>query len=233
MSPLDNKGFTLTELLVVIAIVGIFTTIVMVNFQRGRESDEFKRATTELQQNFRLAQSYSIGGNSIKYCEQNSDAHASYPCEDDSYCNADAAPWDYFCKTAVPLGGYGIHVDSTELYTLFGDTTADSYFVDSIEDYVVVEKYIFTKGVHVDSFRFGTEEPIIPSSENILDLTFTPPTGKMNFYLNQTEALDGSSEPYYTIELLLSSDFVEDTCREISINKISGKISEAISSCNW
>ncbi|MFA5135075.1 MAG: type II secretion system protein [Patescibacteria group bacterium] len=231
----DKRGFTLTELLIVISIIGLFSAIVMVNFRHGRESDEFRRVSTELHQNFRLAQNYSIGGNSIKYCERSSTDHEFYPCEDNSYCNLGVGPWDpeYECKAAVPLGGYGINVRSTERYTLFGDTTADHLLTDSTEDFIIVENNVFTKGVHIESFRFGTADPATPSSENTLDVTFTPPTGTMNFYLNGAEAIDDDAEPYFTLELLLGSDFIEGSCRKVSLHRISGQISEDMSSCNW
>ncbi len=223
MKRLLQKGFTIPELLLVLAIIGILTTIVVINFRRGERSTDMRRVGTELQQHFRLAQSYSIGGNSVNYCEHAS-TNFGQPCEDSSACNGGN------CITAVPLGGYGINIASPENYTLFGDTTQNSYF-EGPADFSVIVKSLSTKGIHINSFKLGNKTPVTPSESNYIDVTFEPPVGTVHFFLNGAEARDVSGQLINTLDLLVQSDYVSNTCRKVSINRISGQVSEVSNPC--
>lgn len=225
MKRLQQQGFTIPELLVVLAIIGILTTIVMVNFRRGEHSTDLRRAGTELQQYFRFAQSYSIGGNSIKYCDRASD-NFGQPCENLTFCPSGD------CITAVPLGGYGIHITSPENYTLYGDTTQNSYYEGPSDDYSVIVKQLSTEGIHISSFKLGDEAVATPSGMNFIDVTFEPPTGTVHFFLNREEARDASGQLINTLDLLVQSDYVSYTCRKVSINRVTGQISEVNNPCS-
>ena len=120
-------GFTLAELLIVIMIIGLLTTFVMVNFQRGKRSNELRQAGTELFQNIRLAQGYSVGGNSIYYCVEGSDSNEFGSCVDDEACGGFSGQFDY-CKNGVPQGGYGINISLPSSYSLFANTDYENFY---------------------------------------------------------------------------------------------------------
>jgi len=226
----DHKGFTLAELLVV--MVGILTTFVMVNFQRGERSNELKRAGTEVQQNIRLSQTYSIAGNSVHYCSTASDQEVRYrPCNPSAETCTNGS-----CITAVPLGGYGVHFDTTTQYVVFGDTYGDpmaNHYYDGVgNDYTVIEKHLSNKGISVARIKFGDDPSFIPAGSNYVDITFEPPTGSVHFYRNGIEARDvDSSQPYITVWILVRSDFIANICRIITVNRVSGQVSETSGPC--
>ncbi|MFA6098833.1 MAG: prepilin-type N-terminal cleavage/methylation domain-containing protein [Patescibacteria group bacterium] len=224
----DSRGFTLLELLITISIIGIMSVLVMANFQYGRRANELRRAGTELLQNLRLAQGYTTGGNSIKYCEGGSipQPNAFKPCADDTYCAPNS------CITSVPLGGYGIHLESTGSYLLFGDTTKNQFYDDSNVDAAILLKDISIKGLYILQFKLGNGVALAPSPINPLDITFEPPNGDIHFYLHQVPAVDGDGDLINTLDLLVQSNFVTENCRKISINRISGQISEVQNPCS-
>lgn len=227
LSKRSTDGFTLAELLVVIAIVGILTILVMVNFQSGRRANELKRASTDLLQTIRLAQSYSIAGNSIKFCGSSATANQYKPCDLDSYCGGVVGS----CATSVPPGGYGLNLQSPDNYTLFADTTKTLYFQNDGSDFSVAMKSLFTQGIHIRQFKLGSEAARAPSPTNILDVTFLPPVGTASIYLNAAVA-QSAGQPVTTVQLLVGSDYITNFCRTVSINRISGQVSETQSGCS-
>lgn len=223
----NQKGFTIVELLIVIVIMGVLTLVVMVNFQSGRRSQELRQAGTELQQNIRLAQSYTIGGNSIKYCSVGSNQNPQQPCSDDTNCGSGT------CKLGVPLGGYGISVNSTQSYKLFADTTDNQFYEGSIIDYLIIDKFLIKNDISIAEFKFDDEGVIIPGNNRQLDITFFPPVGTVNFYYDEGEARDSINNQLFTnVQILIKSDYVKNYCRTILINRISGQVSESKSDCN-
>ena len=59
---MKKAGFTLIELLVVILIMGMLTTIVIVNFQAQRQSQEIEAARQDVLSRLRQSQSDLLGG---------------------------------------------------------------------------------------------------------------------------------------------------------------------------
>lgn len=227
----SSKGFTIAELLVVIAIMGVLTVIVLANFQRGQRANDLRQAGMELQQNFRLAQNYSLGGNSIKYCGSGSSTNEFKPCEDANYCNGNGSGSGE-CIVSVPLGGYGLHLENPDYYLIFGDTTKNFYFDDSASDYVVIQKSFILKGIHLKEFKLGNLAAVAPNmTSHALDVTFEPPIGLIHFYLAKQEAMD-NGEAINTLSILVQSDYVSSSCRTIAINRISGQVSETQSDCS-
>ena len=225
-----HKGFTLPELLVVIALIGVLTTFVMVNFQRGERANKLKRAGTEVQQNIRLSQTYSIAGNSVRYCSSASPSDKMFkPCNLDAWCDGGS------CITGVPLGGYGVHFDTPTQYVVFGDTYGDpmaNHYYDGVgDDYTIIENHLSNEGISVARIKFGEESSFIPSGSNYVDITFEPPTGKVHFYHNETEARNLESQLYTTVQILVQSDFIANICRIITVNRVSGQISEDSGPC--
>ncbi len=220
----DRRGFTLMELLIVMFIMGVLTIIVVVNFRHGNLVNDLKQASTELLQNLRLAQQYTIGGNSINYCLAGSKSNEYGVCIDDSSCGGE----DDSCHNGVPLGGYAINVASTENYQLFGDTDANG--VLSNPDYRVIEKNIFLKGIHISRYKFGSASgpEIEPSAEKFIVVRFSPPEGTVHFY----EGASGAESTETTLTLLLKSDYLTNNCRQVIINRVSGQISELTSGCS-
>ncbi len=225
MKRFSNRGFTLTELLIVIAIIGLLTIVVMANFQHGRRVQELRAAGTDLLQHLRLAQSYSIGGNSVNFCQAGSAANELRPCSDDTYCGGTG------CIKGVPRGGYGIAISSQERYQLFGDTSSNHVYDDATDDYLVIDEYIGKDNIYIDSYRIDGVLFEDPDSK-FFDVTFEPPTGKVLIYLDQVE-YEVDSELPTVVEIMVASSRVSGQCRLISLNRISGQISEANSNCNY
>lgn len=237
----DQKGFTLAELLVVIAIIGILLIMVMVNFSRGNRSNELRQAGNKLMQDFRQAQNYSISGNSVRYCQEGSTLHEYYPCSDHDYCDSLA---NDNCNLSVPGGGYGINIVSVENYSIFADTyfidnsnpsnpIDHNYFDDNIMDYEISNINYTLKGIHITEYKLGDNPAVTPNStDNRLDIVFGVPEGNIQFLLNKVEALDTDNQPSNSLQIIVSSDYISNTCRKISINRISGQISESQSGCS-
>lgn len=213
-----QQGFTVAELLVVIAIIGILTTLVVVNLQRGERSNDLRQAGVEVLQHLRLAQGYSVGGNSIQYCVKGS-ANQYKRCNDDSDCvGADS------CNLGVPLGGYGITVDVPASYNLFANTDNEEFYHD-IDDPIIIRKDYFLKGIEIFSFKLGNTPPYYPTDDT-LDIIFEPPLGTIHFYVSTVANEEN------TASLLVKSDYVSNTCRKITVNRISGQMSESQTDCS-
>lgn len=214
-----QAGFTLAELLVVIFIIGVLTTMVMTNFRRGNQSNDLRQVSTVLVQQIRFAQNYTNGGNSLNYCIPGSTLNEYGGCSSDAQCGGVAQS----CKNGVPLGGYGIDISAEYAYTLFANTNNQVPWYDAL-DLPVAQISSLSKGVKVISFKVGSNvySPLtVP-----LDIIFSPPAGAISFY--------GATSPLTaaTIDLLVQSDYFNTTCRKISINRISGQISEATTGCS-
>jgi len=238
-----QQGFTLMELLIVIALIGILLVMVMVNFDRGNDSTDLRKAGNDLMQDFRKAQSYSISGNSVNYCDESSTDHKYYPCQDDNFCGGNVGEYDY-CKSSVPGGGYGITIDSTEGYLLFADTYfvddsnpespySHNYFDSNIEDYEISNINYSMEGIHIKQYKLGDEDVVVPNDNiNRLDILFDVPEGKAKFYKKLTEAVDEEGQLINNLQIIVASDYISNICRKITINRITGQISESQSTCN-
>lgn len=66
MKQTRNAGFTLIELIVVIAIMGLFATILVVNFNSTRGRRNLKIAVNELVSNVRKTQSYTLSAHDVR-----------------------------------------------------------------------------------------------------------------------------------------------------------------------
>jgi len=69
------NGFTLIELLVVVSILAILTTVVTVNFQRMRASDELNAARQDLISKIREVQGFAYTGRTIPGQTEAADAY--------------------------------------------------------------------------------------------------------------------------------------------------------------
>lgn len=230
-------GFTLTELLVVIAIIGVLTAMVMFAFNNGTHINDLRRVSTELVQGLRQAQQYTIGGSSLWYCTSDPpNLHFGESCQQnvDAPCQVDGVG---SCKNGVPQGGYAVTINSTTDYTVFGDTdyvvtggiVQGGYLSDP--DYVVINNYISSKGVHINFFKLSDQAQYqTPSADNYVVVRFSPPEGTVHIY----QVLRGQpgTEAYSAdLEIVIGSSFLPNNCRKITINHISGQISEANSVC--
>lgn len=218
MRHVKRKGFTLLELLIVMFIIGVLTAVVAVNFRRGDRSQDLRQVSTEFIQSIRLAQAYATSGNSINYCNASAPSHAYEACEDDMYCAAAGT-----CIDSVPPGGYGIYIDNAFSYRLFANTNTVSYYFDSTEP-VITQKDVLDTGVGVIQYQVGGT---VYTPDTIpLSIVFTPPTGEISIFTDITEVTEPS------LILLIKSNYIEDVCRTIRINRISNQISEEQSGCN-
>jgi len=231
-----SSGFTLTELLVVMAIMAVFVGVVAVNFRNGERTKSFQKAATQLVQDIRLAQGYTNAGSSINFCRENSEEANRYiSCVDDQACHSSGLFGEHeYCKNGVPLGGYGIKIASTENYQIFGDKNNTQDIESLIVDYVVADMDLSLKKIGIQQFQLGGLDPVLPASDDYVTIMFEPPLASIGFYEPQIidEALVMVPSNESELKLLLNSDNVSSTCRLVTINKISGKISESTHSCN-
>lgn len=216
----SDEGFTLAELLIVIAITGLLTTFVMVNFQSGNRSNDLKSAGTELLQNLRLAQSYTIGGHALKLCQNVSD-QGKYCGGNLLLCNNDLSQ----CQDAVPQGGYGLSFAGSGGYDMFADSDA-SHIYDNV-DYSVRTVALVQKGISVSQYATNSNAGQSIGTDPI-SITFGPPDGTISLYVGGT-ALDAS---IISLSFLVQSTYVPNTCRKVTINRVSGQLSESTSPCN-
>jgi prepilin-type N-terminal cleavage/methylation domain-containing protein len=239
MKRFSQLGFTLAEMLVVIALTGLLTIMVMANFKHGNYSNDLRQASTELLQNIRLAQNYTIGGNSINYCSEGDLAHRYHVCtaNTNTDCCSDINSCSGICKNGVPQGGYGIVIYSTDNYKIFGDTNNDGVFSNppqysEASDYIAVNKDISAKKIHIKEFELSSlappPSPVVPSTTNFIVVRFSPPEGTVHFYNGQS----GAEIAATTLTISISSDNIPNICRHIVINSVSGQVSEGAGGCN-
>jgi len=219
-------GFTLTELLVVIALVGILAVMVMVNFRRGEHSNNLRQASTALLQDLRLAQNYTIGGSSLNYCDGNSGDYFGDSCPSEGETTGCGTG---MCVNGVPLGGFGINIALTENYLVFADTN-NNQELDG-PNRVIISRDYFLKGIHIKSFKLGSQETVTPSVDDYLNIIFEPPQGTVHFFVKLDEVVLSDSQETLA-SILISSDYVSGSCRKVTINRISGQISESQSECS-
>lgn len=223
------RGFTIAELLVVMAIIGILTTIVIVNFQSGRRSTDFRGTATKLLQDVRLAQSYTIAGNSISFCQPvHSTANVYHMCQLYTDCGAGAA--SDACKNTVPTNGYGVYIGSSHAYQLFGDTNPDG-ILNPTDDYQVTDQDTTSKRIEMIRYTMrdqstATDYDLTAATPPPLTIVFSPPEGTPKFYVGGTEDTTSTS-----VDIVLRSDYVTNYCRIVTVNRISGQVSENQGSC--
>ncbi len=220
-----QKGFTIAELLVVIAIIGVMTTLVLVNFQSGRHSTELRGVSTKLLQDIRLAQSYTIAGNSYSYCQPvYSSANVYMSCRLYSDCGSTADL--KACKNTTPTNGYGIYIGDRYAYQMFGDTQPDGVPNAGV-DYGVINQDNQSKNVSIIGYRVSPSiTPVHDQVDTPLSITFSPPEGVAKIYL------DGAIDTTITnVEIVLRNSHISDFCRRVSVNLISGQVSENQGSC--
>ncbi|MFA6553001.1 MAG: prepilin-type N-terminal cleavage/methylation domain-containing protein [Patescibacteria group bacterium] len=225
-----QKGFTLAELLVVMAIIGLMSTLVLVNFQSGRRATDLKGASTRLLQDIRLAQSYTIAGNSFNYCQPGS-ANPYILCQLYTECGG-SPPNPLACKNTTPTNGYGIYIGNQDTYQIFGDTKPDGILETSV-DYQVINQDNTLKNIYILGYRvYSTVTPsqAVRVNEEVdthpVSVTFSPPEGTARLYV------DGLLNSDYTnLDIVLKSSHIADFCRRVSINILSGQVSESQGSC--
>lgn len=227
----QQKGFTIAELLVVIAIIGLMTTLVLVNFQSGRRATELRNVSTKLLQDIRLAQSYTIAGNSFSYCQPVfSTANTYMTCHLYTDCGSSAD--DKACKNTTPTNGYGIYIGNQDNYQIFGDTDPDG-ILDTAVDYQVIHQDNASKNIYISGYKvYSTTIPSQTThtgselAAHPVSVTFSPPEGTARLYF------DGSLNIEFTnLDIVLKSAHITDYCRRVSINILSGQVSESQGSC--
>lgn len=215
----QRHGFTLIELLIVMFIIGVLTMVIILNFDRGDKSQDLRSVTTEFVQAVRLAQTYATGGNSLDYCGLGSTQNNYARCLDDAYCGGGAGS----CVNGVPLGGYGVYIETSFTYRLFANTNTIAGYYDGDEPEIVVENTLDTN-VGILQYGFGSAQ-VTPESAP-LSIVFAPPTGVISFYSGTAEITEAE------VSILIKSSYIEDVCRTITINKISNQINERQTGCS-
>lgn len=225
----SGAGFTLVELLVVMFIMGVLLIMVAVNFNSGRHSNNLRQAGIELMQDLRLAQGYTNGGNSINYCIEGSTPPEKEfgTCVNDAGCGGVVGS----CYNGVPLGGYGLNFASQEVYSLFADTNKNHEFNFATEREIVRHDYL-SKKIHISEFKLGDLAKQVPAVNNYVNITFEPPEGAIHLYTKLFGEDEVTESTETTLEILISSEYVSDSCRKIKINSITGQINETHSACS-
>lgn len=220
-----NSGFTLVELLVAMAIFGLLSALVIANFSKGTETNKFKQASLEFAQNIRLAQNYAISGKSLWRCAGNK----ALACTTDTQVAvcASAVP----CENKVPAGGFGVDITSG-VYNIFTDQSESggpSRTFDPIADgSAIIVEYMLSMSSNIASIKYyklSDQSEKLSMDGVTIDITFEPPTGIIHFCINQNNCSALDSET--TIDFLIANNNDPGhNCRQVTINKISGQISE-------
>ena len=208
------------EILIVITIIGVLTVTIVVNFNRGGRANDLRGVSTELVQQIRFAQGFTTGGKSVDYCVAGTDNQYA-ACADDNFCNNPLI--NDSCFNGVPLGGFGISIDSQYSYALFANTNPIDISLDGIDQELTRISNI-AKNIQTPQFKVGTN--IYNTSSVTLDIMFRPPVGTISFNVN------GILSTEISVDILVQSDYVSDRCRTITINRISKQINEGSSPCS-
>lgn len=218
-----SSGFTLAELLVAMAIFGLLVALVIANFSKGTETNKFKEASLKLAQNIRIAQNYALSGKSLWRCADDK----SIKCEEDAECGGA----DPSCENRVPTGGFGLNVTGN-IYNVFADQyqtslSAPSRTFNGADGSAIIVENMSSGVASITAYRLSGQsgQQSLPST---IDITFEPPTGKIHFCINKSDCstIDQEATDNIISFLIAKTNDPTHNCRQVTINKISGQISE-------
>lgn len=153
------SGFTVIELLVSLGIFAVISAVVMVNFNAGSRSTDLRLAGESVISYVRDVESRAVNGALACLC-------GVIDPETASVCVANACPGGAPTAEHMPLGGWGIHVETGQAQIrVFADVNGN--FRMENDEVVSEEALSFSGGVIVQSV----------SCSSPLDIVFTPPNG--------------------------------------------------------
>ena len=133
-----NRSFTLIETIVVIGIIALLTALILPNYRVGQRQFALQRSAHKLSQDLRRAQEMAM-----------------------------SAALSEETGGEVPEGGYGIQLEETNTYILFGDKNSNHSY-DSGSDYWIEAPEI-EKEVTIKNFQVPGDE------RDKITVTFVPP----------------------------------------------------------
>lgn len=152
-------GFTVIELLVSLGIFAVISAVVMVNFNAGSRSTDLRLAGESVISYVRDIESRAVNGAQACVC-------GVIDPETASVCVANACPGGAPTAEHMPLGGWGIHMETGQpAVRIFADVDGD--FRMDADEVVSQESLSFSGGVIVQSVTCGSP----------FDIVFTPPNG--------------------------------------------------------
>ncbi len=246
------KGFTLIELLAVIVFMGIFSQLVMANIYRGQQAQQLRQASQDLVQDIRTAQTYAVGGQKVSICK------GSYsvicPATDCNTLKNNPAYPDLALDNSgnticgeVPKGGYGIEIQSPTAYNLYPDTyvkTTDNPTTGqcrwynscgSYTDAALLKSVTLQTPVQIWAFEYNNDSLICtPGSLSHKEayVTFEPPFGIGHIVRFDTQTKSGKQDvTIQSLKIWLTLGGDTSRCRKVSVNGITGQVTEDIDTC--
>lgn len=162
----SQRGFTLVEMLVVIAILAMLSAMVVVNFRETEKQNAVRLGTEQFVGALREAQNYALAQKRVGN------------------------------PSAVPAGGFGVHVKKMQPpfvnYTLFADTDGSTDY-DAAED-ITIRPETLPRYSQLTHFRVGETEV------DELSIIFRPPQGEVVFGDLNGQVLPDYSQASFVIQ---------------------------------
>lgn len=177
---MKKSGFTIIELIVSITIISLVTGIFLANYSSANRRTDLTMTAQKLVSDIRLAQSYALG----------------------------LARYGSSGATHVPIGGWGIHFNLTNLgrdrYVIFADDNADTYYSsgEAAETYGGQTVYL-PKNISIESMQMAS------TTVDKINVTFLPPDPITN--INNGTATS-------TNAVIVLKDLKNNTIKTVRIN---------------
>lgn len=213
MIPSAAKGYSLIEMLVAMSIFAVVSGLTISNYGSGRRSDELRYAGQILDTSIRRAQTNSLAGTTVGYCDATADDSRTRLCPNGlSDCREGET-----CVTDVP-NAWGIHLtyaaSGARSIVLFADVNGDFRY----DPFEAVRSNSISPGKSV------VVSGLSPAVNQALDITFMPPKPTVRF--NGLPSAPGEAVP--GLPLLASvvlTNPIDGTFRRVTVNRLSGQVS--------
>ncbi|OGL75087.1 hypothetical protein A3C96_00615 [Candidatus Uhrbacteria bacterium RIFCSPHIGHO2_02_FULL_60_10] len=201
-SPLaTSHGFTLIEMLISMTIFAVITGFVTANLSQSRSGDELRLSAQLVASSIRRVQSYSLSGQLVKLCADNSGAcpRGQLDC-----------PGLIACRDDLPKA-YGVRfspiIGNEKRIVFFADQNENGIFDDGEE--FRTDAISSGRFVTVTSTSIGTT-----ALSGALDIVFFPPKSAIKFNGEISET---------TAKIVLRQPRVARD-RTVTVNRISGQV---------
>ena len=243
-SPRVRRGYTLLEMVIAVSLFVIISVVVLNNFRQGQRLDDLKTGSVEMVSNFREMQTLGMSGQVVNICHGGENDLDS--CAEDTDCP------NGVCGL-VPAGGFGISIgpvnegDDGEVhcydagaskpcrtnYTLFADTVSLFGINGRFEknNDITLDVYDLPNNVRIRDFHVVCSwkdepeyTPCPPASPFGIDVSFRPPR-PTPFLHSAYGGFPGTTYSELSVKILIEH-ISAGKCRMVTINGISGQVSE-------